>query len=47
MALTFPTAMLDRFSVLAESVTGAMPVPVRLADWGLLLALSVMVSVPV
>jgi hypothetical protein len=47
LALTFPMATLERLSVLAESVTGAMPVPVRLTDRGLLLALWVMVNVPV
>jgi hypothetical protein len=46
-ALVLPTAVLGRFRVLVETVTGTMPVPVKLAVWGLLAALSVMVSVPV
>ena len=47
IALVLPTATLEKFRVLAETVTGMMPVPVRLTEWGLLLELSVMMSVPV
>jgi hypothetical protein len=46
-ALVLPTTTVARFRVLGEMLTGVIPVPVRLAVWGLLPALSVMVKVPV
>lgn len=42
-----PTAVLLKVSDVAEIVTGALPVPVRLTVCGLFRALSVKVSVPV
>jgi hypothetical protein len=42
-----PTATVPKASVLAERVTGALPVPVRLTVCGLFTASSVNVSVPV
>jgi hypothetical protein len=47
LALAAPTATTPKFKALEESVTGALPVPVRLTFWGLFTALSVKVSVPV
>ena len=45
-ALVLPTAVLGRLKEPGETVTGVMPVPVKPTVWGLLAALSVMVSVP-
>ena len=42
-----PTATTPKLKALEESVTGALPVPLRLTFCGLLVALSVNVSVPV
>jgi len=44
--LADPTAMTPKFNALADSVTAALPVPLRLTFWGLVEALSVKVSVP-
>ena len=41
-----PTATTPKFKDVAESVTGALPVPLRLTFCGLFVALSVKVSVP-
>ena len=43
-ALVVPTRRLANFRLVGETVTGAIPVPVRAIDWGLLEALSVAVS---
>ena len=45
-ALVLPTATVPKFKVLGETVTGAVPVPIRLMAWGLVTALSVKLSVP-
>ncbi len=45
--LVLPTAVVLKLRLLAESVTGAVPVPLRLTVCGLLIALSAKVSVPV
>ena len=45
--LVFPTVTVPKLSELAENVTGAVPVPLRLTVCGLLIALSAKVSVPV
>ena len=45
--LVLPTAVELKLKLLAERVTGALPVPVRLTVCGLFRALSVNVSVPV
>ena len=45
--LILPTATVPRFRLLDESVTGVMPVPVKLTVCGLFAALSVMVNAPV
>jgi hypothetical protein len=46
-ALVAPTVTAPRFRVLVENVTGALPVPMRLAICGLFPASSVNVRVPV
>jgi hypothetical protein len=45
-APVLPTETLPQLNELTERVTGAVPVPVRLAVWGLSLAESVTVKVP-
>src|SRR5271166_1163247 len=47
MELVLPTVTVPKFKVLAEKVTGALPLPVRVTIWGLLRASSLNVSVPV
>ena len=44
-ALVFPTLVAGKFKLEGVTVTGRIPVPVKLTDCGLLLALSVMASV--
>jgi hypothetical protein len=46
-ALVEPTAVVLKLKDVADSVTGALPVPLRLTVCGLLMALSAKVSVPV
>jgi hypothetical protein len=45
--LVEPTAVVLKLRDVAERVTGELPVPLRLTVWGLLIALSAKVSVPV
>jgi hypothetical protein len=45
--LVEPTAVVLKLRELADSVTGALPVPLRLTVCGLLIALSAKLSVPV
>ena len=45
--LVFPTATMPKLKPVPESVTGAMPVPLRLTVCGLLVAVSVKLRVPV
>lgn len=44
--LVAPTAVVPKLKLVADSVTGALPVPLRLTACGLLIALSAKVSVP-
>jgi hypothetical protein len=46
-ALVLPIAMDPKLTLSGATVIGVMPVPVRLADCGPLLALSTIVNVPV
>lgn len=46
LELVVPTVTVPKLRELAESVTGAVPVPDRLTDCGLLIALSAKLSVP-
>jgi hypothetical protein len=46
-ALVLPATVVLKLRLVTESVTGAMPVPDRLTVWGLVIALSVKVTVPV
>ena len=45
--LVEPTAVVLKLNELADRVTGAVPVPVRLTVWGLLIALSAKLRFPV
>jgi hypothetical protein len=44
--LLVPTVTVPKLRLLDDSVTGVLPVPVRLTVWGLVKALSVNFSVP-
>jgi len=44
--LELPTTTVPKFSELGEKVTGLIPVPFTVIVWGLLLALSEIVTVP-
>jgi hypothetical protein len=45
--LVVPTSWLPKLRLVGDTLTVRIPVPLRLTVWGLLLALSVKVSVPV